>query len=141
MLFRSPFFLASPLDDPADAPLPGSPADWLVEWKYDGIRGQLIRRAGEGFLWSRGEELINASFPELIGASAALPEGTVLDGEILVWPPGEPQPAPFAQLQRRLGRKAPGRQLLAECPTAFVAYDLLERDGEDWRPQIGRAHV
>ena len=130
-----PFFLASPLDDPADAPLPGSPADWLVEWKYDGIRGQLIRRAGEGFLWSRGEELINASFPELIGASAALPEGTVLDGEILVWPPGEPQPSPFAQLQRRLGRKAPGRQLLAECPAAFVAYDLLERNGEDWRPR------
>ena len=130
-----PFFLASPLDDPADAPLPGSPADWLVEWKYDGIRGQLIRRAGEGFLWSRGEELINASFPELIGASAALPPGTVLDGEILVWPPGEPQPSSFAQLQRRLGRKAPGRQLLAECPTAFVVYDLLERDGEDWRPR------
>ena len=150
-----PFFLASPLessdgtrDSRSDqtvnaplsrsgglAPLSGSPTDWLVEWKYDGIRGQLIRRAGEGFLWSRGEELINASFPELIGASAALPPGTVLDGEILVWPPGEPQPSPFAQLQRRLGRKAPGRQLLAECPAAFVAYDLLERDGEDWRPR------
>ncbi|MFZ9951058.1 MAG: ATP-dependent DNA ligase [Vulcanococcus sp.] len=134
-----PFFLASPLEAPgADAeasPLPGHPADWLVEWKYDGIRGQLIRRAGQGFLWSRGEELINAAFPELIAASAALPEGTVLDGEILVWPPGQSQPAPFAALQRRLGRKAPGRQLLAECPAAFVAYDLLERDGEDWRPR------
>ena len=130
-----PFFLASPMEDSTDAPLPGSPADWLIEWKYDGIRGQLIRRAGEGFLWSRGEELINASFPELIAASAALPEGTVLDGEILVWPQDATHPAPFSQLQRRLGRKAPGRQLLAECPVAFVAYDLLERDGEDWRPK------
>jgi DNA ligase-1 len=107
----------------------------LLEWKFDGIRGQLIRRAGQGFLWSRGEELINGAFPELIQASAALQEGTVLDGEVLVWPPGAEQPAPFAQLQRRLGRKAPGRALLAECPAAFVAYDLLEQGGEDWRQQ------
>ena len=133
-----PFFLASPLErstEAGDADLPGSPADWLVEWKFDGIRGQLIRRAGEGFLWSRGEELINDAFPELVAASGALPDGTVLDGEILVWPQDAPQPAAFAQLQRRLGRKAPGRQLLADCPAAFVAYDLLERDGEDWRPR------
>jgi DNA ligase 1 len=126
-----PFFLASPLEQP-----PAEPASaWLVEWKFDGIRGQLIRRAGEGFLWSRGEELINAAFPELIAASAALPDGTVLDGEILVWPSPAPQPAPFAQLQRRLGRKAPGKKVLAECPAAFVAYDLLESGGEDWRPR------
>jgi DNA ligase 1 len=134
-----PFFLASPLEatgaGPDSAPLPGTPADWLVEWKYDGIRGQLIRRAGQGFLWSRGEELINTAFPELIAASAALPDGTVLDGEILVWPQDDPRPAPFAELQRRLGRKAPGRQLLAACPAAFVAYDLLEKDGRDWRPR------
>ncbi|MCS5693672.1 ATP-dependent DNA ligase [Cyanobium sp. FGCU-6] len=131
-----PFFLASPLEPAAGCdPLPGSPADWLAEWKFDGIRGQLIRRAGQSFLWSRGEELINASFPELIAAAAGLPDGCVLDGEILVWPAGAGQPAPFAQLQRRLGRKAPGRTLLAECPAAFVAYDLLERAGEDWRPR------
>jgi len=124
-----PFFLASPLEEP-----PSEEASaWLAEWKFDGIRGQLIRRAGEAFLWSRGEELINAAFPELIGASNALPDGTVLDGEILVWPPEAEQPAPFAQLQRRLGRKAPGNKLLAECPAAFVAYDLLEQDGDDWR--------
>ena len=124
-----PFFLASPLE----APLPGSPLDWLAEWKFDGIRGQLIRRCSASFLWSRGEELINGSFPELIAAAAALPEGTVLDGEILVWPPAADQPAPFAQLQRRLGRKAPGRTLLADCPAVFVAYDLLEQGGDDWR--------
>jgi DNA ligase 1 len=134
-----PFFLASPLvleadADPEAAPLSGPTTAWLVEWKFDGIRGQLIRRAGQAFLWSRGEELINAAFPELLAAAAALPEGTVLDGEILVWPADAAQPAPFAQLQRRLGRKAPGRKLLAECPAAFVAYDLLERGGEDWRP-------
>jgi DNA ligase-1 len=133
-----PFFLASPLDASAqpaegDGPLPGPPSDWLVEWKYDGIRGQLIRRAGDAFLWSRGEELINTSFPDLVGAAAVLPEGTVLDGEILVWPSGQERPAPFAQLQRRLGRKAPGRALLAACPAAFVAYDLLERHAADQR--------
>jgi DNA ligase-1 len=133
-----PFFLASPLEAAPDgetstSPLPGSADQWLVEWKFDGIRGQLIRRAGEAFLWSRGEELINGAFPELIAASEALPNGTVLDGEILVWLPEAEQPAPFAQLQRRLGRKTPGKKLLAECPAAFVAYDLLEWQGDDGR--------
>ena len=131
-----PFFLAAPLELPdAAAPLPGPSSAWLAEWKFDGIRGQLIRRSGESFLWSRGEELINAAFPELITAAGCLDEGTVLDGEVLVWPQGTDRPAPFAQLQRRLGRKAPGRKLLAECPASFVAYDLLERGGEDWRPR------
>jgi DNA ligase-1 len=135
-----PFFLASPLDaapgcEGSGTPLPGSPHYWLVEWKFDGIRGQLIRRAGQSFLWSRGEELINGAFPELIAAAACLPNGTVLDGEILVWPAAAEQPAPFAQLQRRLGRKAPGNKLLAECPATFVAYDLLEQGGDDWRPR------
>jgi DNA ligase-1 len=135
-----PFFLASPLEAATTpegtegaAPLPGEPHEWLVEWKYDGIRGQLIHRAGEAYLWSRGEELINAAFPDLIAAAAPLPEGTVLDGEILVWPGDQPCPSPFAQLQRRLGRKAPGRALLAACPAAFVAYDLLEHQGDDQR--------
>jgi DNA ligase-1 len=124
-----PFFLASPLEQP-----PSEPADaWLVEWKFDGIRGQLIRRAGQSFLWSRGEELINAAFPELVAAADVLADGTVLDGEILVWPPEAEQPAPFSHLQRRLGRKAPGKKLLAECPATFVAYDLLEHEGKDWR--------
>jgi DNA ligase 1 len=124
-----PFFLASPLEQqPA-----GLACDWQAEWKFDGIRGQLISRSGEVFLWSRGEELIGAAFPELLEAAGCLANGTVLDGEILVWPAGSDQPAPFAQLQRRLGRKAPGRKLLAECPAAFVAYDLLELGGDDLR--------
>jgi DNA ligase 1 len=126
-----PFYLASPLEQQ-----PAGPAsDWQAEWKFDGIRGQLIRRANEVFLWSRGEELIGAAFPELLQAAGCLANGTVLDGEILVWPAGCDQPAPFAQLQRRLGRKAPGRKLLAECPAAFVAYDLLELGGDDLRQQ------
>jgi DNA ligase-1 len=135
-----PFFLASPLGaaeaamDGQSPPLPGAASAWLCEWKWDGIRGQLIRRAGESFLWSRGEELINDAFPELVAAAAALPEGTVLDGEILVWPAAGDRPAPFAQLQRRLGRKAPGRRLLAECPAVLLAYDLLEEGGQDRRP-------
>ena len=124
-----PFYLASPLEQQ-----PAGPAsDWQAEWKFDGIRGQLIRRANEVFLWSRGEELIGAAFPELLAAAGCLANGTVLDGEILVWPAGSDQPAPFAQLQRRLGRKAPGRKLLADCPAAFVAYDLLELGGDDLR--------
>ncbi|MCP9912947.1 ATP-dependent DNA ligase [Cyanobium sp. BA20m-14] len=124
-----PFYLASPLEQqPA-----GAASDWQAEWKFDGIRGQLIRRANEVFLWSRGEELIGDAFPELLAAAGCLANGTVLDGEILVWPAGSDQPAPFAQLQRRLGRKAPGRKLLAECPAAFVAYDLLELGGDDLR--------
>ena len=127
-----PFYLASPLEQQ-----PAGPAsDWQAEWKFDGIRGQLIRRANEVFLWSRGEELIGAAFPELLAAAGCLANGTVLDGEILVWPAGSDQPAPFAQLQRRLGRKAPGRKLLAECPAAFVAYDLLELGGEDLRQRL-----
>jgi DNA ligase-1 len=130
-----PFFLASPLQlAPGEAPpLPGDAGDWLLEWKWDGIRGQLIQRQGGSFLWSRGEELIHDSFPELLQAAARLPDGTVLDGELLVWLPGEQRPAPFAQLQRRLGRKRPGRGLLAECPAVLVAYDLLECSGEDIR--------
>ena len=132
-----PFFLASPLqpDPQATAPLAGAPGDWLVEWKWDGIRGQLIHRGGDSFLWSRGEELIHEAFPELLQAAGALPEGTVLDGEVLVWRPGEPCPAAFAELQRRLGRKRPGRRLLAECPAVLLAYDLLEWRGEDLREQ------
>ncbi len=126
-----PFFLASPLEQA----LPGGVHDWLVEWKYDGIRGQLIRRDGQCFLWSRGEELIHASFPELVEAAQALPEGTVLDGEVLVWAEGAERPASFAQLQRRLGRKTAGKALRADCPAAFVAYDLLEHGGIDIRPQ------
>jgi DNA ligase-1 len=133
-----PFFLASPLELPAHpgaAPLAGSVDDWQIEWKWDGIRGQLIRRADASLLWSRGEELINSAFPELVALADTLPEGTVLDGEVIVWPEDQPRPAPFAALQRRLGRRAPGAKLLKECPAVFLAYDLLEQEGQDLRPQ------
>ncbi|MFM7642412.1 MAG: ATP-dependent DNA ligase [Cyanobium sp.] len=126
-----PFFLASPLDP---AILEASCAShWQVEWKYDGIRCQLIHRRGEVFLWSRGEDLINASFPDLSTAAAELPDGLVLDGEVVVWAPGESHPRPFAALQRRLGRLAPGRALLQDSPARYVIYDLLEEGGEDQR--------
>ena len=133
-----PFFLASPLElppDPQQPPLPGGAGAWLAEWKWDGIRGQLIRRGDNSLLWSRGEELINPAFPELVALADSLPQGTVLDGEILVWRPEAQQPEAFAALQRRLGRKAPGAALLAECPAVFQAYDLLEQGGHDLRQQ------
>jgi DNA ligase-1 len=123
-----PFFLAHQLQgDPAAL---GDMGDWQVEWKYDGIRAQLVRRDGQNFLWSRGEDLITERFPEL--ATLALPEGTVVDGEVLVWTEGD-APAPFADLQKRIGRKTLSAKLLAELPAVLLAYDLLELDGVDLR--------
>jgi DNA ligase-1 len=124
-----PFFLASPLEGGAEAL--GDPAEWLAEWKWDGIRAQLIRRAGRTFLWSRGDELLNGRFPEIEQPAALLPDGTVLDGEVLPW--AGDRPLPFAQLQRRIGRKTLTRRILDEVPVALVAYDLLEQGGEDRR--------
>jgi DNA ligase-1 len=124
-----PFYLAYPLEKaPADL---GALTDWQVEWKWDGIRGQVIRRRGEVFIWSRGEELVTAKYPELAQAAAWLPDGTVLDGEILPW--RDDRPLPFGELQRRIGRKTVGKKLRQEVPVAFLAYDLLERDGRDQR--------
>jgi DNA ligase-1 len=128
-----PFFLASPLE--VSVVQATAPSHWQVEWKYDGIRCQLIHRQGEVFLWSRGEDLINASFPELTAAAAALPPGLVLDGEVVIWAPEEAEPRPFAALQRRLGRLAPGKQQLRQLPACFVIYDLLELANEDQRAQ------
>ena len=126
-----PFFLASPLE-PGQLE-PTAPGSWQVEWKWDGIRGQLIHRRAGCSLWSRGEDLINDAFPELIALAAALPEATVLDGEVIIWRRGEARPEPFASLQRRLGRKAPSAALQRECPACYIAYDLLEQGGEDLR--------
>ena len=140
-----PFFLAHPLQ--ADPATLGAPADWLVEWKWDGIRAQLVLRAGGCWLWSRGEELVTERFPEIERAGRALasavdPGGTglVLDGEVLAWDAAAQCPLSFAALQKRVTRKTLTAAVLRESPTAFVAYDLLERDGEDWRgrPQAGR---
>lgn len=124
-----PFMLASPLEG-GPAAL-GDPADWLVEWKWDGIRAQIVRRAGTLCVWSRGEELIADRFPELETAAAALPEGTVLDGEILAW--SGDRPLAFADLQTRIGRKKLDPAVLAAAPASFLAFDLLEQDGVDLR--------
>ncbi len=124
-----PFCLAYPLE--ADVQSLGDVRDWLVEWKWDGIRAQLIRRDGRTFLWSRGEELITDRFPEVRDAAASLPDGVVLDGEVLAVRDGEP--LPFSVLQRRIGRQKLSARILAEAPAALVAYDLLEEDGNDLR--------
>ena len=130
-----PFFLAHPWNEPLEHfdELLGDPAAWLVEWKWDGIRAQLVRRAGQTWLWSRGEELVTDRFPELAALGDALPDGTVIDGEIVVWRDGQPQP--FADLQRRIGRKTLGAKLLREVPVVLLAYDLLEAKGNDLRGQ------
>jgi DNA ligase-1 len=123
-----PFFLAHQLQgEPAAL---GDMGAWQVEWKYDGIRAQLVRRGGQNYLWSRGEDLITERFPEL--ANLPLPEGTVIDGEVLIWQAGD-APAPFADLQKRIGRKTLSAKILAELPAVLLAYDLLELDGVDTR--------
>ncbi|MBK5928735.1 ATP-dependent DNA ligase [Rhodobaculum claviforme] len=131
-----PFALAPQLEGGPDAL--GPPGDWLAEWKWDGIRAQLIRRGGAWHLWSRGEELITDRFPDLAPAAMALPDGTVIDGELMAWRDGAP--LPFAALQRRIGRKSVPKSLLAEAPAALLAYDLLEWQGADLRaaPQDDR---
>jgi DNA ligase-1 len=124
-----PFYLASPLQDPVDSL--GAREEWLAEWKWDGIRAQLIHRQRQVFLWSRGEELLTPRFPEISEAARRLPDGTVLDGEIVAFADGRPQP--FANLQRRIGRERRVEEVARDVPVAFVAYDLLERDGIDIR--------
>jgi DNA ligase 1 len=149
-----PFCLAYALDEELNAL--GQPAEWQAEWKWDGIRGQLIRRGETLFLWSRGEELITEKFPEYQVFRELLPVGTVLDGEIIGLGPaasgaeagradvgprpiaeaGGPLPftvLPFAALQTRIGRKNVTKKHLTEVPVGFIAYDLLEYGGEDWR--------
>lgn len=126
-----PFYLASPLAE--DLASLGAATDWQCEWKWDGIRAQVLRRAGTVVVWSRGEELITEAFPEIAAAARFLPEGTVLDGELLAWQ-GE-GPAPFARLQRRLNRVNPTAAQLREIPVVLVAFDLLERNGVDLREQ------
>ncbi|PZO15316.1 MAG: ATP-dependent DNA ligase [Burkholderiales bacterium] len=158
-----PFFLASPLGaEPSDDLLAmevasagtaqamqarlGPASDWLAEWKFDGIRGQIVKRAGQVWVWSRGEELMSERFPELQALAQRWPDGTVVDGEILVWNDGDGRsalpgcerpglPAPFALLQQRIGRKTLSAKVLADAPVSFMAYDLLEASAQDLRAQ------
>ena len=210
-----PFFLAHPFNQPLEAfdDLLGPPADWVIEWKWDGIRAQLVRRAGQCWVWSRGEELVSERFPELMALGDALPDGTVLDGEIVVWRadavaahskaearalaheratladadadadidadadaadadrsesedaqdaagasdttgpanandsasanPVAGRVQPFAELQRRIGRKTLGPKLLRDIPVVLLGYDLLELEGRDLRtlPQAERRRM
>ena len=124
-----PFCLAYPLEGMVEEL--GDVLDWQVEWKWDGIRAQLIRRQWRTFLWSRGEESIAGHFPELEALGALLPEGTVIDGEVLPWK--SDMPLPFAQMQRRIGRKILGNKILSEVPVVLMGFDLLEWQGEDVR--------
>ena len=126
-----PFALASQLEDGPKAL--GPPDDWLAEWKWDGIRGQLVARPGAFALWSRGEELITDRFPDLAPLADFLPAGTVIDGEILAWDTDQSRPYPFAVLQKRIGRKTVPKALLATAPARILAYDLLEDAGQDIR--------
>jgi len=126
-----PFYLAYQLEgEPSDM---GDPEEWQAEHKWDGIRGQLIVRDDQLFVWSRGEELVTDKYPEYAPLAELLPNGTVLDGEILPFADG--LPLGFNVLQTRIGRKKVSKKLLKEAPIVLMAYDLLEVDGEDIRPR------
>jgi len=156
-----PFFLAHPLQAPIEEfdTLLSAPENWFVEWKWDGIRAQLVKRDGQIWVWSRGEELVSERFPELCKLASELPDGTVIDGEILVWKHAPDDPAtelfeqpdrddtdtterfgvqPFALLQQRIGRKNLTAKVLQDAPVAVLAYDLLEWQGDDWRQREHR---
>ncbi|WP_224994575.1 ATP-dependent DNA ligase [Cesiribacter sp. SM1] len=124
-----PFYLAHALETGPHSL--GDPHEWQAEWKWDGIRSQLIYRQGELYIWSRGEELVTDKYPELLSLQEHLPYDCVIDGELL--PVKEGTVMPFAALQTRIGRKIVSRKQLSETPVRIYAYDLLELKGEDIR--------
>src|SRR4029079_5202269 len=124
-----PFYLAYALEDEPDTL--GDENDWQAEWKWDGIRGQIVKRNNEIFVWSRGEELMTDKFPEYFILKDLFPDGVVIDGEII--PAIEGKPLPFSVLQTRIGRKNIGKKQLQDAPICFFAYDLLEYGGTDIR--------
>lgn len=124
-----PFYLAYGIEGELENL--GTPEDWFAEWKWDGIRAQIIFRNNELYIWSRGEELVTDKFPELQVFATFLPDGTVLDGEILCF--ANDNPLPFNVLQTRIGRKNVTKKILQEAPVAFIAYDLLELNKTDIR--------
>jgi DNA ligase-1 len=138
-----PFYLAQSWSRPVAEMLPtlGPPSEWIVEWKFDGIRAELLKRSESWRLWSRGEELISDAYPDLEPLARALPSGVALDGELVVLIPPQGELAPdsldglalFAGLQQRLGRKVVSEKTMRELPVAFIAYDLLESGGRDIR--------
>jgi len=126
-----PFLLAHQIEGAPDGL--GPVDDFQCEWKWDGIRAQIVRREGDTFIWSRGEELVTDRYPDVREAARALPDGTVLDGELLAWKDGDV--LPFGMLQRRIGRKTLPRSLREKVPISFLAFDLLEVGGKDIRPR------
>jgi DNA ligase-1 len=137
-----PFYLAYQLDDAVETL--GAPGDWAAEYKWDGIRGQVILRGGSHYVWSRGEELMTDRFPELAALTDFLPPGTVVDGELLAWDYDLDAPQSFNALQKRIGRKTVPKKLLADAPVVLRAYDLLEFQGKDLRKepfQSRRSHL
>lgn len=124
-----PFFLAYPIENTPEKL--GEPGLWQAEWKWDGIRSQMIKREGKVFIWSRGEELVTEKFPELLEIGLLLPDGTALDGEILPYKDG--QPLSFNVLQTRIGRKNLTTKILTSAPVAFIVYDIMELGGNDLR--------
>lgn len=147
-----PFFLAQPLPrtgDESTGALPdtiaqtmqqqlGPADDWRAEWKWDGIRAQILKRNGQVWIWSRGEELMTDRFPEIAEVAAGLSDGTVLDGEILCWDPVADRVRPFLVLQTRIGRRKLNARILRDSPVVFMAYDCLESGGRDIRAEPGQ---
>ncbi len=131
-----PFYLSYAVDE--EVSLLGQPIDWQAEWKWDGIRGQIIKRNNELYVWSRGEELVTEKFPEYKLLLDKLPDGISIDGEIICLTPGGTcnfTPLPFSILQTRIGRKNISKKELKDAPVGFIAYDLLEINNEDIREQ------
>ncbi|MFO0415507.1 MAG: ATP-dependent DNA ligase [Bacteroidota bacterium] len=129
-----PFYLCHPV---VESKIDFLPDEWYAENKWDGIRGQIIKRKNEIFIWSRGEELMNEQFPELVGLNECLPNGTVLDGEIICLDKSKEtiNPLPFSLLQKRIGKKKPGKKLLQDAPVMFITYDLIEWEEKDIRSE------
>lgn len=126
------FMLAHPLEE-ADLPaIAAAPEDWAIEWKWDGIRVQLVSCASDTRLYSRSGEEIGTSFPELLATARDLRLHVVLDGELLVMRGGEI--GSFNDLQQRLNRKAPSARMLVKFPVGLLLYDLLAEEGRDLRP-------
>src|SRR5437773_876315 len=122
-----PLMLAQPLVEGDLGTL--DPKDYLAEWKWDGIRVQLVARGGHRRLYSRSGDDIGGAFPDIV---AAIPDGVTLDGELLVMRDGGV--APFNDLQQRLNRKSPDAKMLRDYPAAVLLYDLLREGGDDLRP-------
>jgi DNA ligase-1 len=127
-----PFYLAYALEGELEDL--GDPLDWFAEWKWDGIRSQIIYRNNEFYIWSRGEELVTDKFPELHPLKNFLPDNTVLDGELLCF--SDDRPLSFNVMQTRIGRKNLTKKILDEAPVAFIGYDIMEWNGEDVRIKI-----